>query len=149
MTSHRWKTSISMAILALSAVAVSAEDWPTYQHDNRRSGSTSEDLEFPFNSTWTFKSQRSPQNAWEGPAKWDAYSTQSDLQSMRNFDPAFYVTVVKNRLYFGSSADDAAHCLDATTGEEKWTFFTNGPVRIPPTISDGKAYFGSDDGNAY
>ena len=138
-----------MAILALSAVAVSAEDWPTYQHDNRRSGSTSEDLKFPLHSTWTFKSQRPPQNAWEGPAKWDAYSTQSDLQSMRNFDPAFYVTVVKNRLYFGSSADDGAHCLDATTGEEKWTFFTNGPVRIPPTISDGKAYFGADDGNAY
>ena len=126
-----------------------SEDWPTYQHDNHRSGTTSEKLKFPLESAWTFKSSRPPQNAWEGPAKWDAYSTQADLKSMRNFDPAFYVTVIGNRMYFGSSADDAAHCLDTQTGEKVWSFYTNGPVRLPPTIDGGKAYFGSDDGNAY
>ncbi len=126
-----------------------AEDWPTLQHDNRRSGATSASLNFPLDANWTFKSPRPPQTAWEGPAKWDAYSAQSDLKSMRNFDPAFYVTAVGDRVYFGSSADDAAHCLDAKTGKEIWTYYTNGPVRVPPTIDNGKAYFGSDDGNAY
>lgn len=151
MKSRRWNTSIflSLAIATTISSTTIAEDWPTYQHDNRRSGATSENLKFPLDSSWTFKSQRPPQTAWEGPAKWDAYSTQSDLKSMRNFDPAFYVTVVKDDVYFGSSADDAVHCFDAKTGQEKWSFFTNGPVRIPPTISNGKAYFGSDDGNAY
>ncbi|MFP6584227.1 MAG: PQQ-binding-like beta-propeller repeat protein [Candidatus Hydrogenedentota bacterium] len=139
-----------IAVVLLSCPAVSlAEDWPTYQHDNRRSGATDEKLKFPLVEKWTFKSARPPQNAWEGPAKWDAYSKQSDLKSMRNFDPAFYVTVVDDKVYFGSSADDAAHCLDAATGDNAWSFYTNGPVRLPPTIFDGKAYFGSDDGNAY
>ena len=143
------KHFLCITLVLSMAVSVLAEDWPTYQHDNRRSGTTSDTLAFPLESAWTFKSKRPPQNAWEGPAKWDAYSTQSDLKSMRNFDPAFYVTVVDERVYFGSSADDAAHCLDAKTGESVWSFFTNGPVRLPPTIEGGKAYFGSDDGNAY
>lgn len=139
----------SVIVVFSGALPVTAEDWPTYQHDNRRSAATSEKLKFPLTDSWTFKSTRPPQNAWEGPAKWDAYSTQADLKSMRNFDPAFYVTAVGDKIYFGSSADDAAHCLDTTTGETVWSFYTNGPVRLPPTIEAGKAYFGSDDGFAY
>lgn len=140
---------LCLIVAAIVSVSAVAEDWPTYQHDNRRSGATNESLKFPLQSTWAYKSPRPPQTAWEGPAKWDAYSTQSDLKSMRNFDPAFYVTAVGDHVYFGSSADDAAHCFNAKTGEELWAFYTNGPVRLPPTIDNGNAYFGSDDGNAY
>ncbi|MFT7642303.1 MAG: outer membrane protein assembly factor BamB [Pirellulaceae bacterium] len=35
------------------------------------------------------------------------------------------------------------------TGRKKWDFFTEGPVRLAPTISNGKVYFGSDDGHVY
>ena len=89
------------------------------------------------------------QTAWPGPAKWDAYAANEGLQSMRNFDPAFYVTIANGSVYFGSSVDHAAHCLDATSGKERWVHFTNSPVRLPPTIHGGRAYFGSDDGHAY
>lgn len=68
---------------------------------------------------------------------------------MRNFDPAFFVTVVGARLYWGSSVDNSAHCFDAATGKEEWAYLTAGPVRLPPAIKKGKAYFGSDDGYAY
>jgi outer membrane protein assembly factor BamB len=68
---------------------------------------------------------------------------------MRNFDPVFYVTAVGNSVYFGSSVDDSAHCLNAETGVEKWTFFTDAPIRLPPSWYKGKVYFGSDDGYAY
>ncbi len=148
---HLPKVIALCALLVLSAFSAEtvADDWPTYQHDNRRSGATKEKLKFPLESSWTFKSSRPPQTAWEGPAKWDAYSTQSDLKSMRNFDPAFYVTAVGDLMYFGSSADDAAHCLNAITGETVWSYYTSAPVRVPPTIDNGKAYFGSDDGKAY
>ncbi len=30
-----------------------------------------------------------------------------------------------------------------------WTFFTEGPVHFEPVLSDGKAYFSSDDGYLY
>ena len=68
---------------------------------------------------------------------------------MRNFDPAFFVTVSGDRIFFGSSADNAAHCLDADSGQENWVAFTDSAVRLPPTITGGRAYFGSDDGTAY
>jgi outer membrane protein assembly factor BamB len=54
-----------------------------------------------------------------------------------------------NQVYFGSSADNAAHCLNAETGEEIWIAFADSAVRLPPTIGDGKAWFGADDGFVY
>jgi outer membrane protein assembly factor BamB len=126
-----------------------AEDWPTYRHDNRRSAVTSEKPDLPLKIAWVKKSSVAPMMAWSGPAKWDAYSGNKDLQSMRNFDPAFFVTAANDSVYYGSSVDNAAHCLDARTGSERWVSFAGGAVRLPPTIVDKKAYFGSDDGNVY
>ena len=68
---------------------------------------------------------------------------------MRNFDPCHYVTTSNHRLYYGSSNDNGVHCIDLRTGKELWVFFTNGAVRLPPSITNNKAYFGSDDGFAY
>ncbi len=125
-----------------------AQSWPTYRHDNRRSGVTKAELRFPLTEQWVWKSPQPPQTAWTGPAKWDAYSGNEGLQSMRNFDPCFYVTVDDQSVYFGSSVDDAAHALDVATGTERWVHFTGAAVRMPPTISEGRVYFGSDDGTA-
>ena len=137
-----------LAILTLGSQAF-AETWPTYRHDNRRSGVTSETLEFPLRQSWVRRSEHTPQTAWTGPAKWDAYSGNSGLQSMRNFDPCFFVTAADGSVFFGSSVDDAVHALDASNGKERWVFFTGSAVRFPPTIDSGRAYFGSDDGFAY
>ncbi len=136
-------------LLCLATVSVHAEDWPTYRHDNRRSGVSKEQLKAELREAWVYKSPVPPQTAWSGPAKWDAYSGNKDLQSMRNFDPAFFVTSAAEDVYFGSSVDNAVHCLNAVTGKERWVFFTDAPVRLPPTADDGKLYFGSDDGYAY
>ena len=124
-------------------------EWKTYRHDNRRSGVTASSLNFPLTSKWVHRSPLPPQMAWTGPAKWDAYSGNSGLQSMRNFDPCFYITADGESLFFGSSADDAIHSLDLTNGKEKWVHFTGAAVRLPPTIANGNVYFGSDDGFAY
>ncbi len=126
-----------------------AQSWPTYRHDARRSGVTDTSLTFPMHPLWVRVSQQPPQTAWTGPAKWDAYSGNSGLQSMRNFDPCFFVTVDGGQVFFGSSVDDAVHALDAATGKEQWVFFTGSAVRFPPTLSDGRAFFGSDDGFVY
>ena len=126
-----------------------AQTWPTYRHDNRRSGVTDERLVFPLAMQWRWRSPQPPQTAWSGPAKWDAYSGNSGLQSMRNFDPCFYVTADQQAVYFGSSADDGLHALEAETGEESWVFFTGAAVRLPPTIDGPRLLFGSDDGSAY
>lgn len=137
------------AMIDWSVIGASAADWPTYRGDNRRSGVTAESIKVPLSPAWAYASPTPPQMAWSGPAKWDSYANLRRLESMRNFDPAFFVVAVGDSVYFGSSVDDAVHCLDAKTGAEKWVFHTDGPVRLPPSWHEGKVYFGSDDGNAY
>ena len=137
-------------IVATPATTAVAKDWPTYRHDNYRSGETDESLDAAnLALDWVWQSAQPPQTAWAGPAKWDAYNDIPRLNSMRNYDAAFHVAIVGDAVYFGSSADDAVRCLDARTGKERWRFTAGGPVRIAPTLSDGKVYFGSDDGTAY
>ena len=138
-----------LILFCLITGSARAEDWPTYRHDNRRSAVTQEKPRLPLALSWVRKSPVPPMMAWSGPAKWDAYSGNKGLQSMRNFDPAFFVTASQGAIYFGSSVDDAVHCLNARTGIERWVAFTGGAVRLPPTIDQGRAYFGSDDGYAY
>ncbi len=43
----------------------------------------------------------------------------------------------------------AVYCLDAATGRLRWRFFTNGPVRLAPTVANAEVYVGSDDGRVY
>ena len=64
-------------------------------------------------------------------------------------DNAFYTSAAYGMVFFGSSLDHKICALDAATGKEKWHFFTDGPVRYAPTISDGRIYAGSDDGYVY
>ncbi len=135
--------------LCLLPLLAAADDWPTYRHDNRRSAVSPESLRQPLQEDWVYRAPRPPQTAWAGPARWDAFSGNEGLQSMRNFDPVFFVTVQDSQVFFGSSVDHAVHARDVRTGKENWVFFTGGPVRLPPTCANGKVYFGSDDGYAY
>ena len=140
---------VSLSLALLPCVLARAEDWPTFRHDNRRSGATTERLDAArLREQWVWRSPHPPQPAWAGPAKWDAYHNLRGLRSMRNYDPVFHVIAVGGAVYLGSSVDDAVHCLDASTGKERWLFHTDGPVRLPPAFADGKLYFGSDDGSA-
>ncbi len=138
----------AFTIFLLFPVTAFAGEWPTYRHDNRRSGVSEENLNFPLKPLWTHQGG-TPRQAWSGPAKWDAFSGNAGLQSMRNFDPCYYVTIDEGQVYYGSSHDNAVHALDAKSGSERWVFFTEAPVRLPPTLFDGAVYAGSDDGHLY
>jgi len=66
-----------------------------------------------------------------------------------DFDDAFQLAIVGQLLYFGSSADHKVYALDAATDQERWSFFTGGPVRLAPTVWKSRAFVGSDDGFVY
>ena len=68
---------------------------------------------------------------------------------MRSYDFCFQPISVGGSVFFGSSADDTLYFLDATNGQVKWSFTTDGPIRTAPSFTDGKLFFGSDDGFAY
>ena len=126
-----------------------AADWPTYQHDYARTGVAGESLLTPFTSAWVHRSRHAPRPAWRGEAKWDGYNKVYDMKSRQIFDYASHPVIADGLRYYGSSADDKVYCLDAATGEQRWTVFTEGPVRLAPTIAEGRVYVGSDDGHAY
>jgi len=145
---HRWLQPAAWAFLgAISALR--AADWPTYRGDYARSGVSTQSLAAPPVVAWTWRSTHPPQPAWQGEAKWDGWNKVFDMKPRQAFDRAFHVVVAGQRAFFGSSADDQVRCLDTRSGAVRWTFFTEGPVRLAPTVHADRLYFGSDDGCVY
>ena len=140
--------TLSTLIFA-NTLSTRAGDWPTFMHDKHRSGVTAERLEFPLKESWVVKAAHEPQPAWPGPAKQDFWHRQFNLRSTVAYDRTFHVVGAGDTIYFASSANDKIYALDSRTGQQRWTFFTEGPVRLAPCVSNDKVYVASDDGNVY
>ena len=135
-----------LSLFILNPITFGA-DWPAYRHDNARTGSTQEKLSTPLVPQWIYSSAYPPRMAWSAPAERPREGVT--MLHRVDFDDAFQVAVVGNVVYFGSSVDNKVHALDAATGQEKWSFFTGGPVRLAPTVWKDRVFFGSDDGFVY
>ncbi len=146
LKSFRLNLSIVFGLFLIAAPAIAA-DWPTYRHDNARTGGTSESLTAPLSLQWIYTPAHSPRPAWSGPAKRPREGFE--LLHRVIFDDAFQVAAVGNTVYFGSSSDDKVYALDTVTGRERWSFFTGGPVRLAPVVWKDRVFVGSDDGFVY
>jgi len=134
----------------LLASSTRAEDWPTYQHDNARSGITSERLRLPLGEEWTFRARHKPQPAWEEPTPKPTGGFYGQIELRRiHYDDAYHAVVGGDSVYFGSSADNQVRALDAATGQVRWSVSTGGPVRLAPTVWRDRVLLGSDDGCVY
>jgi len=131
--------------------ATGNDDWPTYNHDARRSAVSPGSLDAPgLAQRWVYSSPTPVRPAWPGPAKRDYYNSPSvDNEDRLDLDSVYHLAVVGDSAFFGSSGEDSLRCLDAESGEPKWTYTTDGPVRFAPHVVEGKVYFGSDDGCIY
>jgi len=126
---------LAISILSTSAARVATADWPTYRGDAHRGGVAPDELKLPLAESWVHKATHPPRPAWpEMPARKDVYRDVK-LGPTVVFDRAFHVVAQGGSLYYGSSADDAIYCLDASTGRVRWAFTTEGPVRLAPTIA--------------
>jgi len=134
-------------VLSLTSAVTMASDWPTYRHDIARTGSTAESLGLPLLPRWVYLPTDLPKPAWSAPAKRPREGFI--LRHRVSFDDAFQVAVAGGRVYFGSSADNKVYGLSATTGEEIWSFYAGGPVRLAPAIWNDRVFVGSDDGFVY
>jgi len=131
--------AVALVLEVLSGAAVAA-DWPQYRHDAARSGYTSERLGNRLLLQWRREVRHRPHRAWVG--------RKHALSRMR-FDWITTPVAAGGMVYFGSSADHKVHALDAATGRERWSFFTEGPVRLAPAVWENRVLFGSDDGTFY
>jgi outer membrane protein assembly factor BamB len=141
-------------LAALGPVAAqggAADDWPTYGHDARRTAVSSGGLNAPaLEQRWVYASRVPVLPAWPGPDRRDYYNSPTvDNEDRLDLDAVYHVAAVGDAVYFGSSGEDSLCCLDAQTGESRWVYTTDGPVRFAPHVVEGKVYFGSDDGCVY
>jgi len=128
-------------------VAGQAADWPTYLNGNGRTGETSDRLPDQLEMKWVYTAPAPPQMAWSGPR---SEPIEGHIMLHRvAFDRAIQVAVAADRLYFGSPVDNKIHCVDATSGAPLWSVFTEGAIRLAPTVAGDKVYVGSDDGYVY
>lgn len=141
--------ALAVALGISPGARTEAADWPTYAADIARSCVSPDPLPATLAPAWHWDSVHPPQPAWQGEAKWDGWNKVYNLKPRQVFDRAFHPVVAQRRVFFGSSADDKLYCLDADTGREVWTFYTDGPIRLAPTVQAGRVWFGSDDGHVY
>lgn len=133
----------------IEAVRPLVEDWPTWQRDSQRTGIATEPLQLPLVRKWSYKPRHAPAPAWPPPARQDIWNRKYNLSPRVVFDRSFAVVTLGDAVVFASSADDRVSCLDADTGQLRWTYFTEAPVRLAPTLESNRVLFGCDDGRVY
>jgi outer membrane protein assembly factor BamB len=129
---------LSVGLLSLISITASAADWPMWRFDAGRTATSPEQLPAKLQLEW--ERVYSPrEQVWDDPLNHD----------LMPYDRVFEPVVLGNRMFIGFNDRDKVVALDLNTGAELWSFFTGGPVRLPPVCWDGKVYFTSDDGHLY
>lgn len=123
----------SITMLAVTSTA-SADDWPMWRHNPGRTGITTADLPTSMKVAWVR----------DLPIIEPAFHNER-LQ----FDAGYEPVIAGGKVLIASSRNDSVTAYDVVTGEEAWTFRTNGPVRLAPAVWNNSVCFGSDDGCFY
>lgn len=101
--------------------AAAADEWPTYRHDNQRSGYSTAELGEDFDKSWETQL----------PGRLSA------------------LVVAGDHVYVSQIDQHRLHALDAKTGATRWTYTAGGRIDSPPTYWNGRLFFGSADGWVY
>ena len=131
------KTILSIFIFLLISINQAA-DWPMWRYDPGRSASSPEALPENLELLWT-RIETARQPVWDDPLN----------QDLMRFDCVFEPIVLGKGLYLGYNDCDKVLALDIETGKEIWTYFVDGPVRLPLAGWQDRIYFTSDDGYVY
>lgn len=123
----------TLLCLGVFQAGLQAADWPQWRYDGARSAASPEELPRTLNLAWKYKTPR-PSPAFFG---------------YRLLDDAPKPVVLGHTLFFGSNSDDSLAALDTATGALRWRFVADGPIRFAPIASQGKVWFGADDGRVY
>ncbi len=139
---------IAATVLSTALVAV-ALDWPVINGNADHTGVTDEQLQTPLALAWEYEADHPPAPVSRGMQAAPNANKRAYLAEPIAYDYVFHSVIQSNRLFFGSSTEEAVICLDATTGARQWIFRADGAVRHAPVLHNGNLFFGSDDGRVY
>ena len=109
-----------------------------WRFDAGRTGASPEELAEDLQFEWVREyGPREP--VWDDPLNRD----------LMPYDKLFEPVVLGDTLFLGFNDSDKVVALDTATGEERWRFYTDGPVRLPPVAGAKTVIFACDDGNLY
>ena len=91
------------------AAAVCRADWPTFQHDNRRSGVTAEQPDVPLVCDWVFEPAGPPAAGWALPERGEVYGYGAPRERKARYDDCFAAVMLSNRVFFASSGDNRVY----------------------------------------
>ncbi len=123
------------ALLALAALPAAGADWPQWRHDAGRTAASPGSLPDDLQPLWE-RAYGPREPVWLEPMNRD----------LMPYDRAFEPVVAGKRLFLPFNDRDKVVCLDTETGAERWTYYTDGPVRLPPAAWRDRVFVASDDG---
>jgi len=97
------------------------DDWPTFRHDQKRSGTSRQDIPAEIGTQWTT-------------------SLGGRLTSP---------VIAKGLVYVAQIDAHTLHALDEKSGKEAWVFTAGARIDSPPTVEQGRLLFGCTDGCVY
>ena len=133
---YRSICALSLCLIAPLPPNVVAGDWPVYGGDPQHGADSVSSLSDDLTRSWSYTLQSAPDPAWP-------------TRTRQQFDRAYQPVIAHGRLFFGSSADNKVHALDAHTGKRLWEFATGGPIRFAPACWQDRVIVASDDGFVY
>lgn len=130
----------AFVVLALGLVhgTLQSADWPMWRCDSMRSASSPESLSKTLHVEHVLKGTgRKP--TWEDPLNVDVMAYDRILEPI----------LLGEQLFVGFNDSDKVVSYDLKSGKVIWSFFAEGPVRLPLAAADGAVFFSSDDGHLY
>ena len=125
---------ISICLRWHTGCFVTADDWPMWRRDAGRTNQSPEKIPEVLRLQWKRQLPK---------------VTPAFLKSRLQFDAGYEPIVVGDTVYLSVPHVDAVIAYDTETGDERWRFYTEGPVRLAPVAWRDNLYIGSDDGHLY
>lgn len=147
---HPLETGPAFGAVKTSDNAESANDWPTFRHDEFRSGGTVAAVPDKLSTLWSATVVK-----LDASAKFkDKPPVDATLQSEWSDNPwtagPVSAPVVANGLVLVAQCDhQRLVAMDAVTGRPRWHVDFSGRLDGPPTITQGMALIGCRDGWIY
>ena len=142
----------TLTIWGILLVGASRADWPEHRGNLQRTGFVAQPLNVShWEPLWRFDELTAPKPAWPEAAQNSLWQKLDDIKARVTDDQADVALIVSDtagndHVLLTSSANDCLISVNPFTGVKQWVHFANAPIRYAPSVANGIAYLGADDG---